>query len=64
MENPIIKNIISDETADITYNVIAYKKLSRSEMAEAVQYFHSQKNKPKLKKGITKPIVTTMGFDS
>ncbi len=63
MKGPDIRNIIRDEKEDITYNIIAYKKLSRAEMIEAVQFFHSQKKKPKLKKSITITILTIMGFN-
>lgn len=61
MEQPHISNSIRNKEKDVTYNVIAYRKLSRDEVVNAIRHYHSQKNSKKLKKGTTVTIVTTIG---
>jgi hypothetical protein len=63
MELPQVSNPIRDDGKNVTYNVIAYRKLSRNEIVQAVRYYHSQKKTKKLKNGTTVKIVTIIGHN-
>ena len=62
MQMPDAKNTIKDEKNDITYEVMAYRKLNRSELVQAVRIYHSlQKRRAKLKRVMNVTIATTIG---
>lgn len=62
MQAPNIKNTLIDPERNITYHVMAYRKLSERELLQAVRYSVSQlKRKPK--KGSVNTIITVIGFD-
>lgn len=63
MQLPNIKNIIEDPKKGVKYNIIAYRKLSKPEMIEAVRYYHTQKKVKKPKRGNTVNIITITGYD-
>ncbi len=52
MEMPNVRNEILDVEKEITYVVMAYRKMTHGELVQAVRVFHSgRKSKKKLKKG-------------
>ena len=60
MEAPNIRSSIRDPERDITYHVLAYRKLAREETIAAVRYYLARaKKKPKA--GSTITIVTIIG---
>jgi len=63
VEQPRVSNPVRDEEKDVTYNVIAYRKLSREETILAIRHYHAQKNTKKPKKGITVTILTIIGYN-
>ena len=63
MEQPRVSNPIRDEEKDVTYNVIAYRKLSREEIILAIRHYHAGKKSKKPKKGSTITIVTIIGHN-
>lgn len=60
MLQPNTDNLFKDLESNVTYNVKAYRKLSRQEMIAAIRGYHAQK-KPKLTKGSTITIHTILG---
>ena len=64
MLHPNVKNIIKDPEKGVTYNVIAYRKLTRKEMIQAVCHYHAQKKTKKPKKGDVITIVTVIGHNA
>lgn len=62
MEQPTIKSAIRDAERDITYIVLAYRTLSRSELVMAVRVF-LQQNRKHPKKGSVVTIHSLIGFD-
>lgn len=60
MKMPDVRNVIRDEEGDITYVVMAYRKLSRPELVQAVRVFRTQHRK-KIKPGTTITIQTLHG---
>lgn len=63
MQGPNINNIIKDEENDVTYEIMAYRRLSKGEMVDAVRFYQSQKKTKKPKKGSTITIITIIGFN-
>ena len=63
MQLPDIVNILKDPEKDVTYKIVAYRKLSRDEMVQAVRFYHSQKKKKRPKKGDTIEIITIFGHN-
>lgn len=61
MKAPDVRNPINDSEADITYNVMAYRKLSRAEIVQAVSFYTAQRGRKKLKRGTTVTILTIIG---
>jgi len=62
MEPPSVSNSIRDEKNGITYNVVAYRKLSREEIVLAIKHHRASKKTKKPKKGTTVTIVTIIGY--
>lgn len=65
MEQPNVWSEIRDAEKGITYQVLAYRALSREELVQAVQFHHASiRLKPKLKpkRGDTVRIETIMGY--
>lgn len=62
MEMPNVLSTIRDPRKNITYQVVAYRSLSREEMVMSVRQFLSQKGKPKVKPGSTVKIISIIGF--
>jgi uncharacterized protein (DUF433 family) len=60
---PNVSNILKDLENDVTYDVIAYRKLSRNEIIQAVRYYNSQKKTKKPKKGTSIKIITIIGYN-
>lgn len=63
MERPSVKNTIVDAEKNITYVVLAYRKLTREEMVLAVRHYWAQKKRPKVKPGGTVTILSIFGHD-
>lgn len=63
MEQPKVSNPIRDEERDITYNVVAYRKLSQEETVLAVRHYLAGKKSKKPKKGSTITILTIIGYN-
>ena len=60
-ELPAVENIIIDEQRGVTYNVMAYRKLTRDEMVAGVRHFLSQKGSKKyLKRGAVIKIISVI----
>jgi hypothetical protein len=61
IEPPKVKHVVKDSKAGITYEVMAYRKLSGSEVHFAIaQYLSQRKSRPR--KGNTITIVTIFGI--
>lgn len=57
---PSVENLIRDEERDVTYRVMAYRRLTRAEMVAGVQMFiRSKKGKPP-KNGSTVTIISVI----
>jgi hypothetical protein len=63
MKPPDIVSTIVDQERNITYQVAAYRTLTRSELVMAVRHFWSQRKKPKVKLGGTVKIISIIGHD-
>ncbi len=63
MEQPRVSNTIRDEENGVTYDVVAYRKLSREEIVHAIRHYRASKKAKKPKKGTTVTIVTIIGYD-
>lgn len=61
MQMPDVSNVAKDDLRNITFNVLAYRKLSEPELLRAIHYFRSTKQGRKLKKNTTYTIVSTIG---
>jgi len=67
MQQPNVRSVILDKERGVRYESLAYRKLTRAEMLEAVASFWGQLRKKRLKlpkKGRTIIIETIIGFDS
>jgi len=62
MEMPNVDNVILDRERNIHYHVLAYRRLTPSEMSAAVRVCLAQK-KGRLKKNSTVTIVSLIGHD-
>ena len=58
---PNIVSTIVDPGKNITYQVVAYRKLSRNELVMSVRHYWSQRKKPKVKPGGTVKIISIIG---
>ena len=60
MESPNVRNRLVDEVHGVTYDVMAYRLLTRAELLDAVRVFcASRRGKPK--RGALVTIVSTIG---
>jgi hypothetical protein len=57
---PTVDNIIRDEEKDITYVIKAYRVMNRAEKVLAVRHFYAQKKKPRVKRGQTVIIISSI----
>ncbi len=64
MQLPNIDNVLKDPKKNITYIIMAYRKLTREKMVLAVRHYHSQRKAKKPKRGQTITIYTIIGHDS
>lgn len=62
MRTPGIMSTIIDPEKNITYKIMAYRELSKSEMVQAVQFYNQQKGSKKTKKGSTVTIHSIIGL--
>lgn len=60
---PNISNVAKDEKQNITFNVIAYRKLTEDELRQSIRYFRSTKEGRRIKKNTTYTIVSIIGYD-
>lgn len=64
MEMPKIKTVLKDEQNDITYEVLAYRRLSRDELVLSVRAaLSSMKKSKRPKRGQKLQIVSVIGAD-
>jgi len=63
MKQPNILNTLIDQEKNITYEVVAYRKLTKEELILAVRHFYAQKKKPKVKPGQKIRIISIIGFN-
>ncbi|MCY1253044.1 hypothetical protein D9M68_122890 [compost metagenome] len=61
MKPPSISNIIKDPQRGLTYNVLAYRTLTREEMLQAVQSFLLRNRGRALRKGKVITILSLFG---
>ncbi len=61
MQVPNVSNIAKDNERNITFNVLAYRKLTEPELLRAIRYFQSTKQGRKLKKNTAYTIVSIIG---
>jgi len=61
MQFPNVSNLAKDEERNITFNVMAYRKLTESELVMAIRVFRSTKQGRKLKKNTTYTIISVIG---
>ena len=57
---PNVKNTATDQQTGVTYNIMAYRTLTREEIVLAIRHALSQQKKPK--RGTTLTIITTIGL--
>ena len=62
MQQPHVRNTARDETNDVTYHVMAFRKLTESELVNAVRYYRAR-NRRKPKRGSSVTIISIIGFD-
>lgn len=63
MQAPNIDNLIKDPQHEITYNVRAYRTLTRTEMVQAVQAFRRQTGGRRPKRGTLVTIISVIGLN-
>jgi len=61
-ELPTIKTSAHDALLDVTYDVMAYRKITKAELMQAIAIYNGQR-KRKPKKGSRITIVTIIGFN-
>lgn len=64
MTIPNVKSLIRDTENDVTYEVMAFRALSKAELVMAVRVYHSQRrSKRKHKRGTTVKIFSVIGIN-
>jgi hypothetical protein len=63
MEQPNIISTLVDQQKKITYEIVAYRKLTKEELILAVRHFYAQKKKPKVKPGQKITIISIIGYN-
>jgi hypothetical protein len=61
MQMPDVSNIVKDEAKNITYDVRAYRTISKQEAIMAIRIFRSSKQGKRLKANSTCVIMTVLG---
>jgi hypothetical protein len=62
MQLPSVDNLVRDRQHGITYNICAYRKLSRDEITRAMQIIAQQKRGHKSRQGRIVKIFSMIGF--
>lgn len=57
---PDVENLIRDEQRDVTYRIMAYRRLTRDEMVAGVQMFLRQKTGKHPKRGAVITIISVI----
>lgn len=60
MEMPNVENILRDEQHNVTYRVLAYRRLTRQELLSSVGMFHAQPKNRRRKRPITDKEITIL----
>ena len=60
MQMPNVENILRDERHNVTYRVLAYRRLTRAELISSVGMFHAQPKNRRRKRPITDMEVTIL----
>ena len=63
MKEPNIISALKDPKENITYEVVAYRKLTKEELILSVKLFYAQKKKPKVKPGQKVRIISILGYN-
>jgi hypothetical protein len=64
VKSPNVQNVLQDDEAGITYSVMAYRRLTKTEVLEQIRnYYSTRSRKKKPKAGTTVTIVTIIGYD-
>ena len=63
MQMPNVVNTLVDKEKNITYEVVAYRKITREELILAVRHFYAQKKKTKVKPGQKIKIISMLGHN-
>ena len=63
MQQPNVENIMKDEKNDITFKVLACRKLSSDEIVESIRYYMSKRKAKTIKRGSSITIMTITGFN-
>lgn len=61
MQIPDVRSTIVDRERDITYHIMAYRPLTREEMALSLRQYWAQKGSLKVERGSTVTIVSVIG---
>ena len=63
MQLPSVDNFVKDRQYGITYNICAYRELSREEMMRAVQVFIQQQGGRQPRQGAVVQIFSVIGLN-
>lgn len=58
MQPPDVRTSIKDEENNVTYHVLAYRKLSRAELVQSVRAYHAQPKQRRRKKPLKNAQIT------
>ena len=65
MEMPNVRSTITDASSGVSYHVLAYRKLSQSEVVAAARHYHlTRKSRKRLKPGTQITIISVLGYDT
>ena len=62
MEKPSVRTTVNDPGSGVTWDVLAYRKLTPAEMAAAIRTHLARRKGPKPKRGSSITIVTLVGY--
>ncbi|MGH7269263.1 MAG: hypothetical protein ACREJ3_02435 [Polyangiaceae bacterium] len=60
MHRPNVENVLRDEQYNVTYRVLAYRRLTRVELLSNVGMFHAQPKNRRRKRPITDKEITIL----
>ena len=63
MTEPNVCSTVKDAKNNVTYRIMAYRKLSKEEMLDCVSSYLSQRRRKKREKNVVITIITVFGCD-